>query len=381
MKFFYVIFSLILQNVIANQTQDLSFSQTYESLEMNDITPKAIPVVRCGYDITIEASYLLWQPFEKGLAIAQGSVPLPGSSSASNILLPQGNKIRPDFKLSSGFKVGVGFEFDYDGWRTDLVYTWFQSNASAAFYPSLNAENLTLWEGNFNVISYGQYDNLALFPNISNQGNSNWKLHFNVVDWLIHRNFFLNKTLVFDLFFGFKASYLTQNYFIHYIQKGISSTLILPPATEIIIGIAQEDYRIFNKIKYGGVGPKIGFNGVFQLSKSCGLIFDLALSSLYGKFNVQREDFSDVIDVTGKKSGITNYNALNLIDTFWQINPVLENSLGFKWDLWSCNERYRYQIRAAWETQVWFDQNQFLQPGLYGNLTLQGLNFLVIMNF
>jgi hypothetical protein len=53
--------------------------------------------------------------------------------------------------------------------------------------------------------------------------------------------------------------------------------------------------------------------------------------------------------------------------------PVIETQIGFNYDYWLQDSRYRMRFQLAWETQTWLDQNQFLEAGVFGNLGLQGL--------
>lgn len=378
----YLICLLVITFAAAAQPgkEDLSFLETYNQLKEVEVTPKATPLVKQGMDICLNLDYIAWVPSEGGLAIAQSEVPAPGATTRSNFTLPQGYKYRPDFKLSSGFKVGVGGDFDYDGWRTFLQYTWFKSRAQAQYAPATEQENLTLWEGNFNVISYNQSNNLAIFTNISDTGVSNWKLHFNVLDWVLERSYFFSRSFVFNSFFGFKLAWNTQDYNINYNQKGIS-TIIRENNQSKLIVTAGEDYKIFNHQSYVGAGPLIGCTGQWLMTKNFSWIFDMKLSNLWGKFSTTRKDISNVVDLGGSSTKLSNYTALNLKDSFYQLNTVLENTVGLNYSLWTYQEKYNLDMLVAWETQMWFDQNQFIQQGAAGNLTLQGLLFKMALHF
>lgn len=360
--------------------EDLSFLETYSQLAQVEVTPKATPVVKRGIDVFLDLDYIAWVPSEGGLAIALSEVPSPGATTSSNFTLSPGYKYRPNFKLSSGFKIGVGGDFDYDGWRTYLQYTWFKSRAKAQYTPVKNQENLTLWEGNFNVISYNQSDNLAIFLNVSDRGESHWKLKFNSLDWVLERSYFLSRSFVFNSFFGFKLAWNTQDYNIAYLQRGIS-TIIRENNQSRLIVTAQENYEIFNHQSYTGGGPLIGILGQWLMRKNFSGIFEMKLSNLWGRFSITRKDTSNVIDAGGSDAKLSNYTALNLQDSFYQLNTVLENTLGFNYSYWTDQEKYKLDAFVGWETQMWFDQNQFIQQGITGNLTMQGLLVKLGVNF
>jgi hypothetical protein len=379
-KYLLYFIMVTLQVSSAQTLEDLTFLETYDQLKNQVVTPKATPQVKQGVDFVLDMDYIAWVPSQGGLAIAQSEIPTPGATTSSNFSLPQGSKYRPDFKLSSGFKVGIGADFDQDGWRTFVQYTWFKSRAQAQYTPAEKEENLTLWEGNFNVISYNQTDNLAVFVNVSDRGKSQWKLKFNSLDWLLERSYFLSRSFVFNSFFGFKIGWNTQAYVIDYIQKGIS-TILKENGKSSLIVTAKEDYEIFNHQSYVGGGPLIGCLGQWLMTKNCSWVFGLKLSNLWGRFTITRQDFSNVLDLGGSPVNLTNYMAINLKDSFYQLNAVFENLVGLNYSYWSYQQKYKLDGLIGWETQMWFDQNQFLQQGVAGNLSMQGLLLKLALHF
>jgi hypothetical protein len=379
-KYLLGLFALNLVLFCELAQEDLTFLQTYQELKQVEVTPKATPLVQKGMDFFIDLAYIAWVPAEGGLAIAQSEVPAPGATTSSNFSLPQGYKYRPDFKLSSGFKVAVGGDFDFDGWRTYFQYTWFKSRAQAQYAKAKEQENLTLWEGNFNVISYNQSNNLAIFTNVSDSGVANWKLKFNALDWVFERSYFLSRSFVFNSCFGFKLAWNTQDYNIFYNQKGIS-TIIKENNQSKLIVTAGEDYDIVNHQSYVGGGPLIGCVGQWLMTKNFSWIFDMKISNLWGKFSTSRKDTSNVADLAGSSNKLSNYTALNLQDSLCQLNAVIENTIGVNYSYWSYQEKYNLVFFAGWETQMWFDQNQFIQQGLSGNLSMQGLLFKTALHF
>ncbi len=62
---------------------------------------------------------------------------------------------------------------------------------------------------------------------------------------------------------------------------------------------------------------------------------------------------------------------------FSTIKPVLEASVGLQGEYWAWKDKLRFFLRAAYEYQVWFGQNQLIRTNLDtfpgGDLTLQGV--------
>jgi len=310
-----------------------------------DITPSAGPRVIDGYGVFLTGDYLYWTAREDSLEFAVSGANLNNSSTGSVDILPnkRGRKFDPDFKFRSGFKAGIGFSFGHDKWDMCLNYTWFNSQ---------NNNNSTVRDGInplTNVIPVAMANSYALL----NSTSAVWKLNFNVLDGELGRNFYISKFLSLRPFFGLKGTWQTQKYNVNY--DFASGT----------------DMSVHNKTSFWALGLRSGVNTAWFLSGTWSLFADMALSALWGVFNIKRSDTA---------AGTTYYETK---EGFHSIKPALEIAAGLRKEAWFCKDRFHLSAQAGWEEQVWFSQNQFdfYTSSRDGDLNLQGFTAKLRFDF
>ena len=347
------------------------FRETYDMVKMKEITPNAGPAVQGGLDVYVQADYILWHASEGGLAyVDNGGVYAAGVAATSNNTLSQGQVLAPHFKTRSGFKVGLGLDFNYDGWDLGATYTWLHSHASSDFAAPVNGTNKTLLGGNFLVTGTGG-DTLLVVDVPTVSGGADWRLHFNNIDLELGRNFFISSKLTLRPHFGLKGTWQTQNFDVAYNQAGTAYNVTTVGATTTS---ATELYEIAHKQHYWGLGVRTGVDTSWMFSRNWSLFGDWAIAALWGQFTDSRADLSNVANSAGA-AVLTNYTAMNLHSRTHQLNGVMELQFGLRYDYWFSDDEYRFRAAAGWENQLWFNQNHFY--GLDGDLSLQGftLNF------
>lgn len=367
----------------ADQTSDSSdmmtssedknyFVSTYQKVKGKEITPNASPEVAGGVNMFVEADYILWYATEGGLEYVLSGLPSVGSTALSDNDLPKGSLQRPNFKLSSGFKVGVGLDFDYDGWDMELVYTWLHTHAKHSFGPAPTGNtNVGLFKGNASVLAAGVADSSTESELTPTNGSADWRLHFNVFDLELGRNYFISPRLNLRPYFGLKGTWQEQDFNISYISTGI--TTFIGPTSTIYLG-ATEVYQPKQALHYWGFGPRTGVDLSWLVTRNFAFFGDWAITTLWGQAKNSRVDTSNVTSSAGLPL-LTNHTALNSGEIQHQLNLVIETGIGFRYDYWFCHDKYRIRAAASWEHQIWFNQNQFFRVAgnLFGDLTLQGL--------
>ena len=85
------------------------------------ITPGAGPCVARGFDVYITVDFIYWTAREDHLGFA-----FKQTVDANNSVVSRGNVSQPDWNFRPGFKVGLGFMYNHDGWDAGANYTWFR---------------------------------------------------------------------------------------------------------------------------------------------------------------------------------------------------------------------------------------------------------------
>lgn len=387
----------------------LSFGSFAKATDLKEKTflPDYGPVVKGGVDASLDISYIYWRVSEDELVASSEGYNLTNTSSFNKIE-PQGEQQRVLDKCSSGFKVGFGMDFKYDDWFLDVVYTWFHSN-----YNPLKNCIKDCTKNNCEDVKGYYYTNIPapfetqasdlplrqplVFNNIASKAETLWTLRFNTLDLMLNKSFYISPHFVVTPSLGFKTTWQNQSYTARYLIEGrginlggVTSTSY-PDLTSFytLDNFAYdptiENYRIYNKQFYYGIGTRVGVDTSWFVSEELSIFAQIYGTSLYGVFKDQREDVTNVFAQDTGASIIENNTKVNLRAVEHGVNGVLETQIGLRWDYYLYEEAYRLRLQFGYENQLWFNQNHFLTPYLSGStgadLGFMGFNFTVKFDF
>lgn len=320
------------------------FSTLYtDETENPSINPSAGPKVQDWSDFYLTGSFIWWIPNLEGLAFAQN-----GRATSSAGVSSHGHEKEVDFDFSAGLKIGAGLNFRYDGWDIYANYTWlYPSSRSGAIDRKNETGGLqSLWL----IPVTSQADPVILGLS---RGAAKWTMHFNVLDTELGRNFFISSKLTLRPFVGFKAAWVNQDYDVHYTVADASFAF-----SKVDLDMDQ---------KFTGFGIRAGMNSGWQISDWWSIFSDFSFSEMWCEYDIRRKDRTELT------SG-TRYISYHSEFDFHTLNPVLELDLGLRYTHDFKDGKWRLTLQGAWEEQVWFSFNQFLNPesNNEGNLTIQG---------
>lgn len=327
----------------------------------------------CGVDFFITGDFTWWKPRQDGMEYAV-TEPLPGGVSgvtAASTTPSQGKVYHAKAQYEPGFKVGVGLDFCDWGWDVYLNYTWFRTennrhaSSSAATGAGLQLQDSYWFAGinnNIGPLSYAS-------------ATSHWKVHMNVLDLEFGRKFWIGKHIMIRPQAGLKGVWNRQHLDNYY----FSSTATTFAGTPVLPALAET--QMHQRIKNDGVGIRAGMCTAWHFSRGFSLFGDFALTGLWQKFKVSRND-----EVSLTTAGVVTAEPVNVRDHFYSVTPVLEWMFGLKWETWSCGDNYHFGIKAAWEEQIWLDQNRYIRmPGTArqgdSSFNVQGLTLGAFFEF
>lgn len=317
------------------------------------ITPNAGPCVANGFDAHISASFIYWTAREDHLGFAYRE-PVQGISSGTTVTSKSHVK-HPDWNFRPGFKIAVGYLYDHDGWDVLGEYTWLRVRDTK---ESLSANDLStqriqgIWPFSINIDDPTSVQTL-------------WQLDFNVVDLELGRNFFISRYLKLRPHFGLKGTWQDQHY--HVAALGLSDN---------IPSIVMDKH----KLDYWGVGIRTGLDTAWHFSRCFSLYGEVSASLLWERFEAEEKTDIAPLEV-GDAEPLT---ALYVGNDIRAVRPVVELTLGLRWETWFCCEHYHFSIEAGWEEQWWSDQNQLFdayQETRQGDLSLHGLTLKARIDF
>jgi hypothetical protein len=104
---------------------------------------------------------------------------------------------------------------------------------------------------------------------------------------------------------------------------------------------------------FKGVGIHSGFNTNWHLGCGWALYGDLAASIIYGRFGLDHDERTRLVEAPFTKSKI-----LETSDSFKASRAILDMDLGIQWSTMFCDCQYGFTVALGWEQHLFFHQNR-----------------------
>jgi hypothetical protein len=315
----------------------------------------------CGsWDMFATATFLWWQPKMEGLELAVTDY----SDTAGATQNFPGNVQKLDFDYKAAFKVGLGYNSDFDDWNLYLQYTRVNiSNTTTAKAGTFKQHSLWLFNNlNINSQSFTQ------LPTTETTGK--WELDHNMFDLELGRPYYNGQNLIFKPHYGLRGGWIDQKFTVSAIRDPDAAT----DTSSIIKRELSSDSWL--------IGPRTGFYSKWVLGEGFRLFGNAAASLFFQKFDKIKDKNSPSISIA---SGPLMWRD----HTYSTINTGLDFILGLGWDTYFDNNNWYFDLSLGYETQVYFNQNTFSQINSYvwvdhdkpGNLTMHGLTLTARFDF
>lgn len=322
------------------------------------ITPGAGPCTADGCDFFITAEFIYW-------AVRQDHMHFAYTQPTATNPEPKGGELfHPKWRVEPGFKVGIGWLSDCDGWDFYLNYTWLRPRTGTRTVTPGDGEQLLDFFSAFNNFLSGNTNIVQGAPPPTVQSmKGKWDLDFNVLDLEWGRNFYISKCLYLRPHFGLKGTWQCSDLRV----SGIATSQIGSTANiETIFADGKHSQD------YWGIGPRAGLDTAWHFNKCFSIVGEVAATALWGKFSSK----SDAIQTNDQNDLVVFTPNTNIKTNFHSVKPVLEFFLGLRWEDWWCCDEYYGAIDLGWEVQWWGGQNQIVSgvtETRWGDLGLQGL--------
>ena len=299
----------------------------------------------CGaYDFFVTGTFLWFEAMQEQmeLAIEANTTTKPGKVHDFN------------YDWKPAFKVGAGYNWNYDGWKTYIQYTRLSfSQSSTAIRNADHATMGQLWAAQ--LTSAQSVD----------RAKSRWKLNFNIIDAEKSRPFYSGQKLTFNMHVGLKGGWIRQR--INFVARDANNV----------------DYYANYKCDSWLIGPRGGIYSNWLLGNGFRFFGNGAASVFYQKFH----------KLTALEPEANNPSTLAHGHT-WKlekINGSIEGILGLGVGTYFDRNRWHFDLSVAYEAQLYFNQNMPRVIYMYnvddenslkpGNLMLHGLNVTARIDF
>jgi Legionella pneumophila major outer membrane protein precursor len=261
------------------------------------------------YTCWVTGEFLYWKVFQGGMEYADSF-----NEAVGDLADARGHEI--DFDYKPGFRVGVGL----------LTPCCLDFNANYTRFYAKESESVT--DTLFPTFNYFGSPQGLLIPSVASAA-ADWRLCFQTAELEMGRVFSPSCAFALHPHLGVQGAWIDQKAEINYVASDGSP------------------YNITFKNDFWGVGLKGGVDAGCQLRMGFSVFGDLALSLLYGHFDVHQVQL---------QIGVPQ---IDLSQTFWRIAPALQTSFGLAWEpICLCNCPFPFVVSAAVEWQYWWSQNQ-----------------------
>lgn len=315
--------------------------------ECTTCSVRGLPNISCTYgswDLFVDA--FAWYASEQASAVWANIINI-------NLIQNTSSFAAQDlaFDWDFGFRVGAGYHLEYDGWDTQLYWTWFRTEAGQSEHVPIPDSVFVIEE------IMPEFFAGSLSSNTAQSAKIRWNLRFSMIDWELGRSYWISKGLSLRPFIGLKGGWINQVIHVQYDNLIIASIHTTNSARENV------------KNNFWGIGPVGGVNTKWKLRNFCthfpSLFGDFSVATLWGTWIC-----SDVYnDTTGREVLVNTKNS-----TLGAL--MLRGFAGLGWDVDFNGGRSHFATRLGYEMQLCVNQlrvstSQLIR--LHGDLTLQGI--------
>ena len=282
----------------------------------------------CAMGGAVEMDFLWWRAenpaFTYGFDIKD-----PHSVADTSYLI--GSLMQLPAQWDPGFRIGMGWNTDFDRWDVFADWTWFSAHTEETSTFSLPASGEmgyhTMWPASAGVDAYSRV-------------HASWHMWYNAIDLELGRAFYFTKALSLRPHAGLRGGWINQKF---------QSNFDLPLTS------ANSKATFHGKNDFWGVGPRIGINGNWHIDNSQWSILCKTSGALLSGGTETRYISDYLVTVDGVPTPERDMQS-----HFTQIVPTVQFFLGVDWGMCIDCNNYYIGVNAGWEANVYWNQFSLL---------------------
>lgn len=298
------------------------------------------PAVRpktCNGDAVITIAGFYWNARQDGMeyAIFNSVAPPTGADSTTLNNIIEARYLNPKSKWNFGFKFGLGYNSNHDGWDFDVLWTRYHGRSSTRVDGDTqdNTSLIPLWSDFASSVA-----SPVLF---ATDMQTHWRLKLDLVDIEMGREFWSSKYLTLRPFIGLRVSWIKQNYEID--QQGGSWGS----------GLSAFNGEVQMDNDFKGIGVRGGLDSNWLIGRGFSFFGNVALAIVYGRFSIDHEEFNRQASAPFAKTPL-----LDSDESFHASRGMTDLELGIEWSTMFSNCNYGFTVGLSWEHHMFFNQNQ-----------------------
>lgn len=265
----------------------------------------------------------------------------------------EGRTKQINFDTSVGFTVGLGFNFNFDGWDIQANYAHLDSGGSASASTNCTGHIIPLRSATCPFPEDDQQQSSYW----ANYAKSNYDIDYNTVDLQIGRCYFLSSALSMRPSFGVKAAFIDLKQITRYCGGSGDNDDVFCDVQMIALGL--DTLRVLETSDFSGIGPQAALQSKWALGKGFSLFADAVGALLYGYFDVDRNE-SLSSDET---------SSIDLSANTHKMVPMAQLQSGFAYDIFFDDDHQHLGFRLGYDIQYYWRVNQMIE--IYNPSTLK----------
>jgi hypothetical protein len=289
--------------------------------------------VKCSWDVFATASFIYWYEDQEGMDVGYNTAQV---TTAAPLPASGGQFAFPHFQYKPGFKVGLGYNCDFDNWVACAEYTWLHGRSTNTMTPAADARGT----GVFALSNWFDHRDAIDTPGVltATSVSTNWRLNLDMVDASLSRPFYQGRKLTVTPFAGLRALWVRQNYRI---------SAVVPNSLPVAGGTLVSH----NNSHSWAVGPRAGMQGHWLLGWGFRVEGDMGASALFTRYKVQHRESSFDSTVAADSGPSYQYHRYNTV------RPMTEMGMGIGWGSYLDCQNYHIDIAANYDFNVLWGQN------------------------
>lgn len=298
--------------------------------------------LQCDWGVSFDIEFLYWYAREGDLSYALKGIAVNQIPTTPGLSVISARSIKHlQSKWDPGFRVGLGWNSDCDGWDWYLTWTYYHNKK----HSSTSVPDFAIG-GNTTLASVGQevlvdpWINPAVSetPIIFNSVSAKWRLNMNYIDLELGRKYWLSRCFTMRPYTALRGAWTKLSF-----RNTATRSSTLTPA------INRFRDRFTNR--HWGVGFLVGIQPEWYFCRNFVLYTNFDAALIWGKARNRKHENYTTIDAVG----FDYHNHLS--NNFSKMISILDLAIGLRWDeLWCC-DRYRTALDVGWEHHTWFDMN------------------------
>lgn len=317
----------------------------------------------CATGMFVSVDFLYWYAKETNLSYAMKAKGVSQRPvNAGRLTAPDTYALASKYKdlgakWDPGFRFGIGWDMDCDGWDLYLNWTYYHNRKKEKTEIPVPTVSNGLVSAPGIVFIQNPWNDMAVWQaNFWDFVSAKWTLNYNVIDLELGRKFWTSRCFSIRPYIGLRGAWTKTNFNL-FSELGPYTGSFRGTNLHNILAKAHDNFT--NRL--WGVGLLAGLQPYWNFHSNFFLFGDFDLALIWGKFqanksiNYQVTANSNLDNAFFVLERVRNTSHRNL----FRMQAVLDLFLGVRWEKNWCCDRYLSSFDLGWENHIWFEHGAY----------------------